>query len=103
MVLHWLDDTTIVQRQTYSGDKSSFATVFTNVPVSVQQNDVGIAVGGGGYVSRTYTIFTDDSRDINPKDILVVSGGSKYSVLGVKLVESGTENYQQIDAEEFQA
>lgn len=102
MALIWLDEHIIVRRQTYTNDLSSFATVFTNVISSVQQDDVPIGLSGGGYASRTYTVFMDNTRTINPDDRLVTSDGRELRVLGVKRVTSGGEDYQQISCEEGQ-
>lgn len=102
MSLYWADNACAIRRNTYTGDKSALQTVFTNYIASVQQNDVGIGLGGGGYSSRTYTIFFDTTNTILPEDRVIDTSGREYRVLGTKLVTSGAQDYQEITAEETQ-
>lgn len=102
MALHWLNEFVKVRRLTYTNDDASLATVFTNVSASVQQDDVGIQLSGGGYAARTFTIFTDASRTIIPGDRVVDSDGTEYRVLGAKVVTAAAEDYTQLTCEEGQ-
>ncbi len=101
-MLYWLDKGVVVRRNTYANDKSSLATVFTNVPSSIQQDDVPIGISSDGYSSRTFTIFMGTERTIRADDRLIDPIGREFRVIGVKLVTSGNEDYQQISAEEAQ-
>lgn len=102
MSLHFLDAKTTIRRNTYSGDKSTLATVFTNIDSSVQQDDVEIGIGGGGYASRTFTVFMGTEHTIKPEDRIITTDGKELRVSGVKLVTSGSEDYQQIACYEAQ-
>lgn len=102
MALHWLDEYVIVRRETWTNDISTLATVFTNVIASVQQDEVPVSLAGGGFAGRTYTVFMDNTRTIKNDDRLVTSDGRELTVMGVKRVTSGSEDYQQISCKESQ-
>lgn len=102
MSLHWLDQAVSIRRHTYASDKTSLTTIFTNVIGSVQQNDVPVGLGGGGYSSRTYTVFFDLGRTVYAGDRLITADGKELRVLGVKRVSSGSEDYQELSCEESQ-
>ena len=102
MSLYWLDTTVVVRRQRYANDKSSLATMFTNIPSSVQTDTVPVGFGSGGFASRAYTVFMDTRATIKNEDRLVCTDGRELRVIGVKLVTSGFEPYQQIACEEAQ-
>lgn len=101
-MLYWLDESTIVKRLTYANDRATLSTTFTNFLASVQQDDVPIGLSGGGYSSRTYTVFMGTEHTIKPDDRIVTTDGRELRVVGVKLVTSGGEDYQQCSAEEAQ-
>ena len=104
MTIHFItpNDTLTVRRPTWSGNPrtASLATIFTNVSSSTQQDDVPIGLSGGGFVARTYTVFIDIARTIKPDDRLITADGKELRVMGVKLINSGSEDYQQISCEE---
>jgi len=102
MSLYFLDAKITVRRITYIGDAGSLATVFTNVLSSIQQEDVAVEYAGDGYANRSYVVYMDNEQTIRTDDRLITPDGVELRVLGVKLVTSGGEDYQQIDCAEGQ-
>lgn len=102
MALYWLNETVTVRRLTYTNDKATFQTVFTNVLTSVQDEDVPVDLRGEGYASRTYTVYMDLSSTIYPDDLLITTDGRELKVTGVKTINAGFEPHQEISCEEAQ-
>jgi len=102
MLIH-LDEYVIVKRLSYTNDKSSMSTIFTNVIASVQQNQVEVSLSGDGYASQTYTVFMDNSRTVLEKDVVVTTDGRYLEVMGVKRITAGSEPFQQLSCEENQS
>ncbi|KKN71740.1 hypothetical protein LCGC14_0418060 [marine sediment metagenome] len=102
MALHWLDETVTVRRLSYIGDAGNFATIFTNVLSSVQQDDVAVGISGDGFGERSFRVFMDTERTILPRDTLITTDGRELRVVGVKTVTSGGEDYQELECQEAQ-
>ena len=100
MSLYWATEDIIVRRNTYVDDKSTLATVFTSILSSVQQDDVPVGLSGGGYASRTYTVFMGNEKSIKADDRIVTTDGKELRVIGIKEVTSGNEPYLQCSCEE---
>lgn len=72
-----------IKRQTYTGDKSTYATVAGTIMGYFAPTSTNETVGSQGIISQSYQFITDGPQDIRQNDRLVINS-TEYGVKGVE-------------------